>query len=97
MTTKSVRALDKTAIATKFNIHDSNLEKLFEYIENVDTRLKTIEEEYLRYDFGYDPIETIRRRLGLPREKTLDDRIEEHRGGGDKLWKDKFAMDKPDK
>ena len=56
---------------------------LFEYIETIDKRLKVLEEEYMRYDFGYDPVETLRKRF-------------EEMAGFD-IWKVKFAMDKPDK
>jgi len=59
---------------------------LFDYIEALESRLKTVEEELLRYDFGYDPVETLAKKLS---EKESE--------GGTKLWKDKFAMDKPDK
>ena len=73
---------------------DSNREKnlqqnmlnLFEYIEALESRIKIIEEELLRYDFGYDPVETLARKL---KDKESE--------SGTKLWKDKFAMDKPDK
>ena len=59
---------------------------LFDYIDALESRLKTVEEELLRYDFGYDPVETLSRKL----QQKYDE-------GGTKLWKDKFAMDKPDK
>ena len=59
---------------------------LFDYIEALESRLKVVEEELLRYDFGYDPVETLAKKLA---EKESE--------GGTKLWKDKFAMDKPDK
>ena len=36
---------------------------LFEYIEALETRVKVLEEEYDRYDFGYDPAETLLRRI----------------------------------
>ena len=64
-------------------ILQQNMLNLFEYIETVDRRLKVIEEEYMRYDFGYDPVETLQRRFA---EKA-----------GFDIWKVKFAMDKPDK
>jgi len=59
-----------------------NMEKLFEFVENLETRISNLEEEYNRWDFGYDPVETLARK------------IEEHRNTD--LWKLKFAMDKPD-
>ena len=63
-------------------ILQQNMLNLFEYIEAIDRRLKVIEEEYMRYDFGYDPVETLRKRF-------------EEMAGFD-IWKVKFAMDKPD-
>ena len=36
---------------------------LFEYIEAVETRVRVLEEEYARYDFGYDPAETLLKRI----------------------------------
>ena len=59
---------------------------LFDYIEALESRLKVVEEELLRYDFGYDPVETLAKKI---KEKEAE--------SGTKLWKDKFAMDKPDK
>ena len=64
-------------------ILQQNMLNLFEYIETIDKRLKVLEEEYMRYDFGYDPVETLRKRF-------------EEMAGFD-IWKVKFAMDKPDK
>tara|TARA_Y100001951_G_C11281987_1_gene266031 strand:+ start:1509 stop:1847 length:339 start_codon:yes stop_codon:yes gene_type:complete len=62
-----------------------NMEHLFEYLENLETRIKVLEEEMNRWDFGYDPVETLAKRL----QEKYDE-------SGAKLWKDKFAMDKPD-
>lgn len=56
---------------------------LFKYIDELEKRVRVIEEELLRYDFGYDPVETLQRRF---KEKE-----------GFDIWKVKFAMDKPDK
>ena len=67
-------------------ILQQNMLNLFEYIEGLESRLRVVEEEIMRYDFGYDPVETLARRLD---EKEAE--------SGTKLWKDKFAMDKPDK
>ncbi len=67
-------------------ILQQNMLNLFEYIEALESRLKVVEEELLRYDFGYDPVETLARKL---KEKESE--------SGTKLWKDKFAMDKPDR
>ena len=64
-------------------ILQQNMLNLFKYIEEVESRLRVIEEEYMRYDFGYDPVETLQRRFA---EKA-----------GFDIWKVKFAMDKPDK
>ena len=58
---------------------------LFKYIDELENRIRIIEEELLRYDFGYDPVETLAKKL---KEKESE--------GGTKLWKDKFAMNKPD-
>ena len=63
-------------------ILQQNMLNLFEYIEAIDGRLKVIEEEYMRYDFGYDPVETLRKRF----EKMA----------GFDIWKAKFNLD-PDK
>ena len=71
---------------TREKILQQNMLNLFDYIEILDTRIKVLEEEIMRYDFGYDPVETLSRRL----QQKYDE-------GGTKLWKDKFAMDKPDK
>ena len=67
-------------------ILQQNMLNLFEYIEALESRIKIIEEELLRYDIGYDPVETLARKL---KEKESE--------SGTKLWKDKFAMDKPDR
>ena len=67
-------------------ILQQNMLNLFEYIDNLESRLNVVEEELLRYDFGYDPVETLAKRLAEKRSE-----------GGTKLWKDKFAMDKPDR
>ena len=67
-------------------ILQQNMLNLFEYIEALESRLKVVEEELLRYDFGYDPVETLAKKI---KEKEAE--------SGTKLWKDKFAMDKPDK
>ena len=67
-------------------ILQQNMLNLFDYIEALESRIKIIEEELLRYDFGYDPVETLARKL---KDKESE--------SGTKLWKDKFAMDKPDK
>ena len=64
-------------------ILQQNMLNLFEYIKAVETRLRVIEEEYMRYDFGYDPVETLRKRFAEM--------------AGFDIWKVKFAMDKPDK
>ena len=72
--------------SSREKILQQNMLNLFDYIEALESRLKTVEEELLRYDFGYDPVETLARKLS---EKESE--------GGTKLWKDKFAMDKPDK
>ena len=67
-------------------ILQQNMLNLFEYIEALESRLKVVEEELLRYDFGYDPVEALAKKI---KEKEAE--------SGTKLWKDKFAMDKPDK
>ena len=67
-------------------ILQQNMLNLFEYIEALESRVKVVEEELLRYDFGYDPVETLARKL---KDKESE--------SGTKLWKDKFAMNKPDK
>ena len=67
-------------------ILQQNMLNMFEYIEALESRLKVVEEELLRYDFGYDPVETLAKKI---KEKEAE--------SGTKLWKDKFAMDKPDK
>ena len=67
-------------------ILQQNMLNLFDYIEAIESRLKVVEEELLRYDFGYDPVETLAKKL---RDKETE--------SGTKLWKDKFAMDKPDR
>ena len=60
-------------------ILQQNMLNLFEYIEAIDKRLKIIEEEYMRYDFGYDPVETLRKRFAEM--------------AGFDIWKAKFALD----
>ena len=72
--------------SSREKILQQNMLNLFDYIEALESRLKVVEEELLRYDFGYDPVETLARKL---RDKETE--------SGTKLWKDKFAMDKPDK
>ena len=72
--------------SSREKILQQNMLNLFEYIEALESRLKTVEEELLRYDFGYDPVETLSKKLAEKESK-----------GGTKLWKDKFAMDKPDR
>ena len=64
-------------------ILQQNMLNLFKYIEEVESRLRVLEEEHMSYDFGYDPVETLQRRFA---EKE-----------GFDIWKVKFAMDKPDK
>ena len=46
-------------------MNKENLEigRLFDYIQNIEKRVAVLEEEYLRWDFGYDAIETIKKRL----------------------------------
>jgi len=46
-------------------VNKENLEigRLFDYIQNIEKRVAVLEEEYLRWDFGYDAIETIKKRL----------------------------------
>ena len=46
-------------------MNKENLEigRLFDYIQNIEKRVSVLEEEYLRWDFGYDAIETIKKRL----------------------------------
>ena len=72
--------------SSREKILQQNMLNLFEYIEALESRLKVVEEELLRYDFGYDPVETLAKKI---KEKEAE--------SGTKLWKDKFAMDKPDK
>ena len=64
-------------------ILQQNMLNLFKYIDEVESRVRVLEEEHMRYDFGYDPVETLQRRFA---EKA-----------GFDIWKVKFAMDKPDK
>ena len=59
-----------------------NMLNLFKYIDELENRVRVIEEELLRYDLGYDPVETLQRRFA---EKE-----------GYDIWKVKFAMNKPD-
>ena len=72
--------------SSREKILQQNMLNLFDYIEAMESRLKVVEEELLRYDFGYDPVETLAKKI---KEKEAE--------SGTKLWKDKFAMDKPDK
>ena len=72
--------------SSREKILQQNMLNLFEYIEALESRLKVVEEELLRYDFGYDPVETLAKKI---KEKEAE--------SGTKLWKDKFAMDKPDR
>ena len=67
-------------------ILQQNMLNLFDYIDGLESRLRVVEEEIMRYDFGYDPVDTLARRLKEKEDES-----------GTKLWKDKFAMDKPDK
>ena len=39
------------------------MSRLLDYIQNIEKRVAVLEEEYLRWDFGYDAIETIKKRL----------------------------------
>ena len=39
------------------------MNRLVDYIRSVETRVAVLEEEYLRWDFGYDAITTIKKRL----------------------------------
>ena len=39
------------------------MNRLVDYIRSVETRVAVLEEEYLRWDFGYDAIATIKKRL----------------------------------
>ena len=72
--------------SSREKILQQNMLNLFDYIEALESRLKVVEEELLRYDFGYDPLETLAKKL---RDKETE--------SGTKLWKDKFAMNKPDR
>jgi len=71
--------------SSREKILQQNMLNLFDYIDALESRLKVVEEELLRYDFGYDPVETLAKKL---RDKETE--------SGTKLWKDKFAMDKPE-
>ena len=42
---------------------NSEMSRLLDYIQNIEKRVVVLEEEYLRWDFGYDAIETIKKRL----------------------------------
>ena len=64
-------------------ILQQNMLNLFKYIEEIESRVRVLEEEHMRYDFGYDPVETLQKRFA---EKE-----------GFDIWKVKFAMDKPDR
>ena len=39
------------------------ISRLLDYIQNIEKRVTVLEEEFLRWDFGYDAIETIKKRL----------------------------------
>ena len=39
------------------------MSRVLDYIQNIEKRVAVLEEEYLRWDFGYDAIETIKKRL----------------------------------
>jgi len=39
------------------------ISRLLDYIQNIEKRVSVLEEEFLRWDFGYDAIETIKKRL----------------------------------
>ena len=39
------------------------MNRLMDYIHSIETRVAVLEEEYLRWDFGYDDIKTIKKRL----------------------------------
>jgi len=39
------------------------MNRLMDYIHSIETRVAVLEEEYLRWDFGYDAIKTIKKRL----------------------------------
>ena len=39
------------------------MNRLVDYIRSIETRVAVLEEEYLRWDFGYDAIKTIKKRL----------------------------------
>ena len=39
------------------------MNRLVDYIHSIETRVAVLEEEYLRWDFGYDAIATIKKRL----------------------------------
>ena len=39
------------------------MSRLLDYIQNIEKRVAVLEEEYLRWDFGYDSIATIKKRL----------------------------------
>tara|TARA_B100001245_G_C22774971_1_gene374499 strand:+ start:21 stop:212 length:192 start_codon:yes stop_codon:yes gene_type:complete len=39
------------------------MNRLVDYIRSIETRVTVLEEEYLRWDFGYDAIATIKKRL----------------------------------
>ena len=42
---------------------DVEINRLLDYIQNIEKRVAVLEEEYLRWDFGYDAIKTIKKRL----------------------------------
>ena len=42
---------------------DVEINRLLDYIQNIEKRVAVLEEEYLRWDFGYAAIATIKKRL----------------------------------
>ena len=42
---------------------DVEINRLLDYIKNIEKRVAVLEEEYLRWDFGYDAMKTIKKRL----------------------------------
>ena len=42
---------------------NGEMNRLMDYIHSIETRGAVVEEEYLRWDFGYDAIKTIKKRL----------------------------------
>ena len=39
---------------------DVEINRLLDYIQNIEKRVAVLEEEYLRWDFGYDAIATFK-------------------------------------